>query len=109
MLELLQRVGKMGEGEIEGDNDMFTEDEYVVCIQNVGEKLVLIFIRAGILVCVVAVVVVGVKFFRERSFLVTEVECLGVSFGVVGGGIFDLGGNFAAVVLEVRWRIYNWR
>ena len=93
MLELLQRVGKMGEGEIEGDNDMFTEDEYVVCIQNVGEKLVLIFIRAGILVCVVAVVVVGVKFFRERSFLVTEVVFRGEFWGG-GRWYFRLGWKF---------------
>ena len=52
--------------------------------------LMLIIIRACILVCVVIVVVVGVVFFGERSLSVTEVECLGVNFELVGGGIFDL-------------------
>ena len=35
----------------------------------------LIFIRTGIFVCVVVVVVVEVVFFRERSLSATEVEC----------------------------------
>ena len=33
---------------------------------------------------------------------VMEVECLGVGFGLVGGDIFDLGGDFVAVVLEME-------
>lgn len=32
----------------------------------------------------------------------TEVECLGVGFGMVGGDIFDLDGDFVAVVLEME-------
>lgn len=47
---------------MEDNRDMVVEDECVVCIQNLGGSLVLIFIRASILICVVAVVV--------REFLV---------------------------------------
>ena len=78
--------------------DMVMEDECVVRIQNLDVRLVLIPIRAGILVCVV---VVGVVFSRERSLSVTEVEFLGVCLGLVGGGIFNLGGDFAVVVVVV--------
>ena len=98
----------MDEGEIKNDNDMFMEDECVVCIRNLGGKLVLIFIMAGILVCVVAVVLVRMELFRECSFSVIEVEYLVVGFGVVGDDIFNLGGNLVAVVVELRWRIYSW-
>ena len=59
-LKLLQHAGKMGESEMEDNRDMVVEDECVVCIQNLGGSLVLIFIRASILICVVAVVVMGV-------------------------------------------------
>ena len=47
------------------DRGMVIEVESVVCIRNVGRQM-LRFIRAGILVCVVVVVVrvVGVVFFR---------------------------------------------
>lgn len=45
---------------MEDNRDMVVEDECVVCIQNLGGSLVLIFIRASILICVVAVVVMGV-------------------------------------------------
>ena len=61
------------------------EDEYVVHIQNLGGSLVLIFIRAGILVCLEAVVVVVLFFFGERSLSITEAECLEVDFRLVGG------------------------
>lgn len=84
---------KMGEGEMENDRGMVTEVEYVVFIRNLGGRLVLIFIMAGILVCVVGVVLQGVVFCREHSLLVTEVDCLEVDFVLVGGGIFSLGGN----------------
>ena len=47
-------------------------------------------------------VVVGIGVFEECSLLVTDVECLGVGFGLVGGGIFDLGGDFVAVVVKVE-------
>ena len=33
---------------------------------------------------------------------VAEVECLGVSFRQVGGDIFDLGGDFVVVVVEMK-------
>ena len=98
----------MDEGEIKNDNDMFMEDECVVCIRNLGGKLVLILIMAGILVCVVAVVLVGMELFRECSFSVIEVEYLVVGFGLVGGDIFNLGRNLVAVVVALRWRIYSW-
>lgn len=32
----------------------------------------------------------------------TGVECLRVSFGIVGGGIFNLGGDFTVVVMKVE-------
>ena len=60
LLEFLQRAGKMGEVEVEDDRGLVMEDECMIHIQNLGGRLVLIFIRAGILVCLVAVVVVGV-------------------------------------------------
>ena len=44
----------------------------------------------------------GIGVFEECSLLVTDVECLGVGFGLVGGGIFDLGGEFVAVVVKVE-------
>ena len=69
------------------------ELEGVVCIQNLGGVLVLIFIMASILVCFVGVLLVGVVFFKQHSLLVTEVECLGVNFVLVGGSIFNFGGN----------------
>ena len=78
------------------------EDEYVVHIQNLGGGLVSIFIRAGILVCLEAVVVVVVVFFGERSLSITEVECLKVDFRQVGDIIFDLGGDLMVLVVEVE-------
>ena len=52
------------------------------------------FIRTGILVCVVTVLGMRVLFFRERFLSLTEMW----GFGVMGGGVFDLGGDFAVVV-----------
>ena len=43
-----------------------------------------------------------ISFFEKRCMSVTEVECLGVSFGLVGGDIFDLGGDFVVVVVEMK-------
>ena len=74
--------GKMSEDEMEDDRGMVMEVECVVCTQNLGGKLVLIFIIAGISICMVVVVVVGVMFFGECSLSVMEVECLGVGFCV---------------------------
>ena len=31
-----------------------------------------------------------------------EVECLGVTFGLVGSDIFDMGGDFVVVVVEME-------
>ena len=59
MLEFLQRVLRMSEGEKEG---MVMEDQCVVRIQNLDGNLMSIFIGAGILVYVEAVVVVRVVF-----------------------------------------------
>ena len=78
-----------------------------------GGRLVLMLMRAGILVGEVVVVVVGVTgvmvvgvvgviSFEKRCVSVTEVECLGVGFGLVGGDIFDFGGDFAVVVVEMK-------
>ena len=83
----------MGVREMEYGIGMVMEVECVVCIRNLGGRLVLIFIMAGILVCVVGVVLEGVVFCREHSLLVMEVQCLGVGFVLVGGGIFNLSGN----------------
>ena len=44
----------------------------------------------------------GVISFEKRCLSVTEVECLGVGFGLVRGDIFDLGGDFVAVVVEME-------
>ena len=60
--------------------------------------------RAGILFGEVVVVAVGVmvvavvvvmSFFEKRclSVMQMKVECSGVSFGLMGGDIFDLGGG----------------
>ena len=44
------------------------------------------FMKVGILVCVVVVLVVVMVFFGERSLLVMEVECLWVGVWFVGSG-----------------------
>ena len=44
---------------------------------------------------------VRVVSFGERSLSMTEVECLEVDFRLVGGGIFDLGGDFMVVLVEL--------
>lgn len=50
---------------MEDDTSMAMEDEYVVHIQNLGGRFMLIFVRAGILACVVVVVVVGEVFLEN--------------------------------------------
>ena len=57
--------------------------------------------------CLVMVVakVMGVMLFLEKLYLVVtnvELDCLGMSFGLVGGDIFDLGGGFIKVVVEME-------
>ena len=54
----------MDEGEMEDDSGKVIEDKRLVQIWNLGGRLMLIFITAAILVCVVVVGVVGVSFFR---------------------------------------------
>ena len=58
--------------------------------------------RASILVGELVVVVVGVISIFEKGFFVTEIECLGVSFGLVASDILDLGGYFVGMVVEME-------
>ena len=78
-------------------------------MRNLGGRLVLMVIRAGIfvgevvVVAVMVVVAVGVIYFSEKTCLsATEVECLGVGVGLVGGDILHLSGRFVAVMLEME-------
>ena len=48
------------------------------------------------------VVVARVICFEKRYLSVMGVECLGMGFGLVGGDIFDLGGNFVVMVVEIE-------
>lgn len=75
--------GKWVRVEMEDGRGMVMEDECVVCIRNLSERLLLILKRACTLVCVVVVVVV-VVFSRKRSLSVTKVEFLGEGGGVLG-------------------------
>ena len=59
--------GKKGEGEMEDDRGMAMEFESMISIQNLGGRQMLRFMRAGISVCVVVVLVVGMVFFGECS------------------------------------------
>ena len=52
---------------MEDDRGMVMEFESMVCVQKLGRRKMLRFMRTGILVCVVVVLVVGVVFFGERS------------------------------------------
>lgn len=70
--------GKMGKGEMEDDRGMVIEVEGMVFVRNLGMRQILKFMRAGISVCVVVVVVRGV--FGEYSLSVMEAECSGVGF-----------------------------
>ena len=60
MLELLQRLGKMGAGKMEDDRGIDIENECEVDKRNIGGRLVLMLMRAGIFVGEVVVAVVGV-------------------------------------------------
>ena len=88
-------------------------------MQNLGGRLMLMLMRAGILVGemvvvavgVMIVVAVGVIFFSEKRCLsVTEVECLRVGFGLVECDILNLREGF---ILRWwwrwRWMIWSWR
>ena len=60
--------------------------------------------RACISTCVSAcvVVVVGMKGLGACFLSVVTVDCLVVDFWLVNGDIFELGGNFVVVVVEVE-------
>ena len=80
---------------MEGDSIFVIEDVCEDGTQNLGGRLVLILMRAGILVgelvvvavAVIVVVAVGMISISEQCLSVTKVECLGVGFGLVGGDI----------------------
>ena len=87
LLEFLQRPGGDGIRGMEGNSSIVVEDVCEDDMQNLGGRLVLILMRAGILVGelvlvtvkVMLVVVVGLIFISEkRCLLVMKVECLGV-------------------------------
>ena len=99
---------------MQGDSGIVIEDVCEAGMWNLGGRLVLMLMRAGILsgevvvvaveVMVVAAIGVMFFFFEKRCLSVTEVEveCLGVSFELVEGDIFDLGGGLVAVLLEME-------
>ena len=83
-------------GWMEGDSIIVIEDVCEDGTRNLGGRLVLILMRAGILVGDLVVVAVGVmvvvavgmiSISEKQCLTVTEVECLGVGFGQVGGDI----------------------
>ena len=82
---------------MEGDSGIAIEDICEDGMLNLGGGLLQMSMRAGILfgvAAVVAVAMVGVmSFFEKSSVLVTEVEveCLGVSFGLMEGDNLYLG------------------
>ena len=101
----------MGAGGKEGVSGIVMEDVYEDVLQNLGGRLVLMLMRAGILVgwvvvvgveVMVVVAVVVISFSEKRCLSVTELECLRVGFGLVGGDLFDFGGDFVAVVGEME-------
>ena len=109
-----RKMGARWEG-VEGDSGVVIEDIYEDSMRNLGDGMVLMLMRAGILFGEAALVVVGVmvveavgvmSLFEKRSLLVTEVEvevkCVGVSFGLIGGNILGLGGGFVAAVVEME-------
>lgn len=55
----------MEESEMEDNRGMAMEFESMVCIKNLGGRQMLKFLRTGISVCVMVVLVVGVVFFGE--------------------------------------------
>ena len=80
-------------GMMECDSGIVMEDVCKNGVRNLGLRLVLMLMRAGILVGELVVVVVGVmvvvvvgviSISEKRCLSVTEVECLGISFGMMG-------------------------
>ena len=100
--------GKMGA--VTGYSGIIMEDVCENGMWNLVGRLVLMLMRAGILVGEVVVMVVGmmvvvavgVLFSSENWCLsVSEVQCLGLGFWLVGDDIFDFGGGFVAVMVEI--------
>ena len=84
MLEFLQRPREDGCGGMRGDSGIVMEDVCEDGMQNLGGRLVLMLMRAGILVGGLVVVVVGVmvvvavgvvSFSEEQCMSVREGEC----------------------------------
>ena len=110
MLEFLQRPVEYRCGRMEGDSGIVMEDVCGDDMRNLGERLVLILMRAGNLVGGVVMAVVGVmvmvevgvvSFSEGRCLLVAEVECVLLGCGLVEDDALNFGGGFAAVVVVV--------
>ena len=83
-------------------------------MRNLGGRLGWMFMEAGILVGEVVAVAMGVMVvmvvvamrvmssFEKCCLSVMEVKYLGIGFGLMEGNIFDLAGNFVAVVVEME-------
>ena len=94
---------------MEGDSGIVMEDVCGDDMRNLGERLVLMLMRAGILVGgVVVVVVVGVmamvevgvvSFSEGRCLPVAEVEFVVVGCGLMGGNFLKFAGGFVVVVV----------
>ena len=105
---------------MEGDSGIVMEDVCGDDMRNLGERLVLMLMRAGILVGgVVVVVVVGVmamvevgvvSFSEGRCLPVAEVEFVVVGCGLMGGNFLKFAGGFVVVVVVERWWVaQSWR
>ena len=86
---------------MEGDSGIVMENACGDDMQNLGWRLVLMLMRAGILVGGVTVMLVGVmvmvevgvvSFSEGRCLLVVEVECMVVGSGLVGGDVLNFRG-----------------
>ena len=94
---------------MEGDSGIVMEDVCGDDMRNLGERLVLMLMRAGILVGGVVVVVVAgvmamvevgvVSFSEGRCLPVAEVEFVVVGCGLMGGNFLKFAGGFVVVVV----------
>ena len=107
---------------MEGDSGFVMENACGDDMQNLGWRLVLMLMRAGILVGGVTVMVVGVmvmvevgvvSFSEGRYLPVVEVDCMVVGCGLVGGDVLNFSGGFlavlAVVVVRLWWVVQSWR
>ena len=94
---------------MKGYSFIIMEDVQEDDLQNLGGRLVLMLMRAGILIGGVVVVAVGVMgvaamgviyFSEELCLSVMQVKFLG--YGLVRGDIVNFGGSFVAVVVEME-------